>query len=280
MLKNRTSPRMIASLRDVTQDYDAVFCDIWGVLHDGISKFARAEAALSRIRALGRSVVLVSNSPRRADSVAAFLGTIGIAPEAFDAIATSGDVTRALIASASSRLYHIGSDVHRELLDGLNVERVDEKQAETVLVTGLFNDETETPEDYAGLLRRLAQKRLPMICANPDIVAPRGERMVWCAGVLARDYAALGGEVRQAGKPSPAIYDFAASLLGGIDGKRVLAIGDGLMTDVKGANDYGLDVLLILQGIHADALGQDPSRLADALGRESLTARYAMECLS
>jgi HAD superfamily hydrolase (TIGR01459 family) len=272
-------PLAITSLQDIAQDYDAVFCDVWGVLHNGVSKFAPAEAALCDMRASGRPVVLVTNSPRRSHSVAMFLSSIGISPDAFDAIATSGDVTRALIKAAPSRLFHIGTEAHRELLDGLEVDLVGEDDAKTVLVTGLFDDNRETPADYAALLGRLAERRLPMICANPDIVAQRGDRMVWCAGALARDYAARGGDVQLAGKPFAPIYDFAAGRIGGIDGRRVLAIGDGLATDIKGANDYGLDALLILEGIHADALGDDPASVAAYLEREALSARYAMATL-
>jgi HAD superfamily hydrolase (TIGR01459 family) len=272
-------PRAITSLHDIAQDYDAVFCDVWGVLHNGVSKFAPAEAALCEMRASGRPVVLVTNSPRRSLSVATFLSSIGISPDAFDAIATSGDVTRALIEAAPSGLFHIGTEAHRELFDGLEIDLVGEDDAKAVLVTGLFDDNRETPADYAALLGRLAARRLPMICANPDIVAQRGDRMVWCAGALARDYAALSGKVQLAGKPFAPIYDFAASRIGGIDGRRVLAIGDGLATDIKGANDYGLDALLILEGIHADALGDDPASVAAALYREALSAQYAMNTL-
>jgi HAD superfamily hydrolase (TIGR01459 family) len=272
-------PRAITSLQDIAHDYDAVFCDVWGVLHNGVSKFAPAEAALRGIRASGRAVVLVTNSPRRASSVATFLSSIGISPDAFDAIATSGDVTRALIEAAPPRLFHIGTQAHRELLEGLAVELVGEDRAEVVLASGLFDDNRETPDDYAALLQQLAEKHLPMICANPDIVAQRGDRMVWCAGALARDYAALGGKVQLAGKPFAPIYDFAASRIGGIEGRRALAIGDGLATDIKGANDYGLDVLLILDGIHADTIGDDPASVAASLDREALSATYVMNSL-
>jgi HAD superfamily hydrolase (TIGR01459 family) len=269
-------PRAINFLQDIAHDYDAILCDVWGVLHNGVDKFAQAEAALCRVRALGRPVVLVTNSPRRAGSVAAFLSALGVRRDAFDAIATSGDVTRRLIEAASRRVFHIGTEAHRELFDGLGVEHASEDRAEVVLVTGLFDDENESPDDYSVLLRNLVARRLPMICANPDIVAQRGNRMVWCAGALARDYAALGGDVRQAGKPFPAIYDFAASQIGRVERKRVLAIGDGLMTDIKGANDYGLDALLILQGIHANSIGDDLLSVATSLEKESLTARYVM----
>jgi HAD superfamily hydrolase (TIGR01459 family) len=271
-------PQAIKALSEVTPGYDAIFCDVWGVLHDGISKYPEADGALRAARAAGLPVVLVTNSPRRAASVAAFLASLGIGGDTFDFIATSGDVTRALIKAAPPRLFHIGLEAHVELFDGLGVERVDEQSAEVIVVTGLAEDR-QLPEDYDALLRRLAVRELPLICANPDVVAPRGDRLVWGAGALARDYAALGGKVLQAGKPFGPIYDMAVSQIGGIENKRVLAIGDGFPTDIRGANDYGLDVLLILEGIHADELGDDMHSVARALEKESLSARYAMTAL-
>lgn len=273
------APRMIASLLDVVQDYDAVFCDVWGVLHDGIQKFAPAEAALITARANGRPVVLVTNSPRRAQSVADFLNEIGVSPAAYDFIATSGDVTRALIQAASPNILHIGIEAHVGLFSDLEIERVGEDHAEVVVVTGLEDDENHGPGEYSPLLKRLAERGLPMICANPDIVAPRGDRMVWGAGALARDYAALGGEVRQAGKPFRPIYDLAMQQIEASDPSRILSVGDGLGTDIRGANDYGLNALLVLDGIHAEMLGREISSVAAALRQEKLSARYAIPSL-
>ncbi|WP_323012868.1 TIGR01459 family HAD-type hydrolase [Devosia sp.] len=274
-----TAPRAIAALSDIVQHYDAVFCDVWGVLHDGIEKFAPAEAALIDARARGRPVVLVTNSPRRAQSVADFLNEIGVSSAAYDCIATSGDVTRALIRAASPRILHIGIEAHLGLFAGLDIERVDEDRAEVVVVTGLEDDQNHSPDDYSPLLKRLAERGLPLICANPDVIAPRGDRMVWGAGALARDYAALGGEVRQAGKPFRPIYDFAMQQIGAADPSLILAIGDGLGTDIRGANDYGLDALLVLEGIHAKTLGQDMSSVAASLRHEKLSACYAIASL-
>lgn len=274
-----SAPRAITSLHDIVQDYDAVFCDVWGVLHNGIEKFAPAEAALIDARSKDRPVVLVTNSPRRAESVAGFLSEIGVSSAAYDYIATSGDVTRSLIQAASPRILHIGIEAHIGLFADLGVERVAEDRAEVVVVTGLEDDERQSPDDFSPLLKRLADRGLPLICANPDIIAPRGDRTVWAAGALARDYAALGGEVRQAGKPFRPIYDFAMQQIGATDPSRILAIGDGLGTDIKGANDYGLDALLVLDGIHADTIGRDMSSVAAALQQEKLSAQYAIASL-
>ena len=276
---NQPLPRAIAALDEILPGYDAVLCDVWGVVHDGVAKFAAAEAALTRARTAGRKVVLVTNSPRRADSVAAFLDEIGVGRAAYDRIVTSGDVTRALIAAAPRRILHIGIEAHRGLFAGLDIERVDEDRAETIVVTGLAHGDDDTPQAYAALLQRLAARGLPMICANPDIVAPKGDRMVWSAGALARDYAALGGTTRLAGKPFAPIYDHALGLIGGIDRARILAIGDGLGTDIAGANAYGLDALLILAGIHAATLGDTIDAVAASLAAEGRTVRFVMQQL-
>ncbi|RZM07172.1 MAG: TIGR01459 family HAD-type hydrolase, partial [Sphingomonas sp.] len=168
------------------------------------------------------------------------------------------------------------------LFVGLPIELVAEEEAEAVIATGLFNDEQETPADYADLLARLNGRKLPMICANPDVVVHRGDRLIWCAGALARDYAALGGEVRMAGKPYAAIYAVAAEAAGVTDPARVLCIGDGLNTDIRGAVGYGADALLVVGGIHGEELGGAgvaPEALATALAEQNLSARYFMYAL-
>src|SRR5690606_3768923 len=173
-------------------------------------------------------------------------------------------------------VFHIGPDRDLSLYDGLDIELVEEFEAQAVVCTGLFDDETETPEDYADMLQRLRARNLPFICANPDIVVERGDRLIWCAGALARDYARLGGVTRIAGKPHRPIYEaalaVASSLLGREVGRdEVLAIGDGVLTDVKGAADNGLDVLYVSAGIHAAEYGPahapNPAALAAFLDK-------------
>ncbi|MEO5757239.1 MAG: TIGR01459 family HAD-type hydrolase [Mesorhizobium sp.] len=265
------SPEIIGSLADVSNAYSAILCDVWGVVHNGEWHFPVAASALAKAREAEIPVVLITNSPRRSADVVAQMNVIGVPSSAYDRVVTSGDVTRDLIAEGPRKIFHIGADRDFTLYDGLDVDLVEEFEASGVVCTGLFDDEVEKPEDYAELLRRLRARNLPFICANPDIVVERGERMIWCAGALARDYAQLGGRTLIAGKPHAPIYDLAmkevADILGRpVERTEVLAIGDGMMTDVKGAADNGFDVLYVSGGIHArdygDPLQPDPARLA------------------
>jgi HAD superfamily hydrolase (TIGR01459 family) len=261
---------VIDRLEAVSAPYKALLCDVWGVVHNGVVSFPDAIAALSRARADGKTVVLMTNAPRPRREVEAQLQALGVPQSAFDAVVTSGDVTRALITDGPRRIFHLGPDRDAALYDGLDVELVEEFEASGVVCTGLFDDRTERPEDYADMLRRMRARDLPFVCANPDIVVERGDRMIWCAGALARDYAQLGGRVSIAGKPYRPIYEAAVAAAAGLRGEAlshadVLAIGDGILTDIKGAAAYGCDVLFVTAGIHAHEYGgregPDPERL-------------------
>jgi HAD superfamily hydrolase (TIGR01459 family) len=268
------SPEIIGSLEDVSKAYSAILCDVWGVVHNGERHFPAAASALARAREAEIPVVLITNSPRRNVDVVAQMNAIGVPSSAYDRVVTSGDVTRDLIAEGPRKIFHIGGDRDFTIYDGLDVELVEEFEASGVVCTGLFDDEVEKPEDYSELLRRLRARNLPFICANPDIMVERGERIIWCAGALARDYAQLGGRTLIAGKPYAPVYEVAMKEVADIVGRpversRVLAIGDGMMTDVKGAVDNGFDVLYVSGGIHArdygDASQPDPARLVTFL---------------
>ncbi|MBZ9959909.1 TIGR01459 family HAD-type hydrolase [Mesorhizobium sp. BR1-1-14] len=270
------SPDIIGSLEDVSKNYSAILCDVWGVVHNGERHFPAAASALTAARTAGIPVVLITNSPRRSTDVVAQMNVIGVPPSAYDRVVTSGDVTRDLIVEGPRKIFHVGAERDLTLYDGLDVDLVEEFEASGVVCTGLFDDEVEKPEDYAELLRRLRARNLPFICANPDIMVERGERIIWCAGALARDYAQLGGRTLIAGKPYAPVYDVAmrevAEILGRpVERRQVLAIGDGMLTDIKGAADNGFDVLYVSGGIHArdygDASQPDPARLAAFLDR-------------
>jgi len=248
--------RAINNLAELYQNYDVLFCDIWGVLHNGVSVFKPAEQALISARDAGKTVILITNSPRTQRDVIAQLASLGVNADCYDDVVTSGDVTRTLIEEAPRRLFLIGPNYDVALFEGLDTELVEEFEADGVIVTGLNYDHDETPEDYRDQLTRLRARNLPLICANPDIEVEYGNKRHWCAGALARDYALMGGRVVVAGKPHAPIYDLATKkldkILGHVPEKvRILAIGDGLLTDVKGAEINGFDVLYIAGGIHA-----------------------------
>ena len=265
------SPPSIRSLAEIADRYSAILCDVWGVLHNGIDPFPEAGEALRRARESGLAVVLITNSPRPHEGVVEQLAAIGVPEDAWDRIVTSGDVTRDLIRTAPRKLFHLGPERDQAIYDGIDCELVEEFEADAVVCTGLFDDEIETPEDYAQMLLRLRSRNLPFICANPDIVVERGDRLIWCAGALARDYTQLGGRTLISGKPHRPIYAAALKAAGEVLGRNVaseeaLGIGDGMMTDVKGAADNGLDVLYVSGGIHAgdygDPLEPDLERLS------------------
>ena len=261
--------QFIDRLSQITTDYEAIVCDVWGVLHNGEWSFPAASKALEQARADGLAVVLVTNAPRRSDRIIEQLGSLGVPSAAYDRVVTSGDATRGLIAEGPRRIFHIGKDIEQTVYEELDVELSEEREADAIVCTGLFNDETETPADYMEQLMRLRARDLPMICANPDIMVERGTRHIFCAGAIAREYQQMGGRVALAGKPHRPIYDLAlreaAGLLGReVEPAKVLAIGDGLLTDVKGAVLCGFDVLYISAGIHARDYGEHgkPDRAA------------------
>lgn len=278
----------IDALSEISGRYAAILCDIWGVVHNGVRPFARSVEALAEARRNGMAVVLITNAPRPHSAVEGQLAGLGVDPESWDRIVTSGDVTRELIRSGPRRIYHLGPERDLEIYDELDVELVEEFEASGVVCTGLFDDESETPEDYDDLLRRLRSRNLPFICANPDIVVERGHKLVWCAGALARDYGQLGGRTLIAGKPFRPIYDLAMRLVNEARGTETaiaetLAIGDGMLTDVKGAADYGLDFLYVSGGIHArdygDTEAADRERLEQYLrdhGRQPVAVMHRL----
>lgn len=235
---------------------DIWFVDIWGVMHNGVRPFDSAIAACLSFRDAGGHVVLVSNSPRPREGVITQLDHIGVDRQCYDEVITSGDVSRRLIAALPSpRIVHLGPDRDVAIFHGLTVTRVADEEADAIVCTGLIDDEAETVADYADRLRRLAQRDLPMICANPDLAVERGGRLIPCAGAVAQSYAELGGAVMYAGKPHQPIYDAAMEIAGrlrgeAVDRSRVLAIGDGAMTDIAGAARYGVRSVFIASGVH------------------------------
>ncbi|WP_455481760.1 TIGR01459 family HAD-type hydrolase [Bartonella sp. B35(2025)] len=234
--------------------YDAVFCDVWGVVHDGVNVFEPALQVLHKIRQMGKNVIFLTNSPRPREEVIAQLQNMNVHSDYYDAIVTSGDVTRDLIRIAPRKVFFIGQQRDLVLFEGLDCELVEEWEASVVVCSGFLEDFDETPHAYEDMFHRIRARNLPFICANPDIIVHYGNQEFWCAGALARLYQQLGGEVRIAGKPYAPIYECAFEKLqkirGTVEKSQVLAVGDGLLTDVKGAVHFGLDVIYIMGGIH------------------------------
>lgn len=245
----------ISALKDIVSHYDVILCDVWGVLHNGVNAFAEASRALASVRQAGLTVILITNSPRPGDGVLHQLDVLGVSRDAYDGIVSSGDVTRKLIIDGPKKAFLLGPERDLPLIDGTGAELVDGADADIIVCTGFFDDETEQPEDYREMLQGFASRNLPMICANPDLIVERGERLIPCAGALAALYSQMGGETRIAGKPYRPIYDAALeeaeARRGPFSIARVLAVGDGMPTDVKGAIDRGLALLYISAGIHA-----------------------------
>lgn len=262
--------QLLTTIAPLAPEADIWFLDIWGVLHNGHKPFAGAVDACQTFRRGGGHVVLVSNSPRPRPGVIRQLDDVGVARDAYDDVITSGDVSRALIAKAAGTpLIHIGPKRDLPLFDGLNALLADASGAGVAVCSGLFDDETETPADYAALLADLRARGVPMICANPDIKAERAGKLIYCAGAIAQAYEKLGGRVQYAGKPYAPIYasalEIAGRLVGGeIANSRVLAIGDGVATDIRGASAAGIRSVFVASGVHV-AQGVSVSDAAEDL---------------
>jgi len=266
-------PEPIQGLDEIADRYDVVLSDVWGVIHNGRERFAPACRALSAFAEQRGPVILISNAPRPAADVVPQLDDLGVPRAAWSAMITSGDATRTLLAErAPGPVWAIGPDRDAALYAGLGLELTGPEDAALICITGPYDDETETAEDYRDRFEAILPRRLPLLCANPDIVVQRGDRLIPCAGALARLYADLGGEVRMAGKPHAPIYDLciaeAESRLGRpVDRRRVLCVGDGIPTDILGANSQDLDVLFVAGGIHgAELLGPQGLDMAATRG--------------
>lgn len=258
---------VIASIASLAAGTDAWLVDIWGVIHNGVAPFVSATEACRAFRERGGTVLLLSNAPRPWTSVEGALAKIGVDREAWDAIVTSGDAARGLIAEWAGRpVYHVGPERDLPLLEGLDLNLVPPEAATGIVCTGLFDDTTETPGDYREILERLRARGLAMICANPDLKVERGGQIIYCAGAIAEAYAAIGGDVVYAGKPHLPIYDAALARIGEIHGapvprERILAIGDGIKTDILGATRAGIRSVYVASAIHLEG-GLDARALA------------------
>jgi HAD superfamily hydrolase (TIGR01459 family) len=285
-----TAPAPISGLSQIADRYDVLLSDVWGVIHNGRESFQAACDALVRWRAERGPVILISNAPRPSADVHAQLDALGVPRDAWSAFISSGDATRILLGShAPGPAWAIGPERDAPLYQGLGLDFAGPETAAFISVTGPYDDEIEGPEDYRERFVAAAARKLPLICANPDIVVQRGDRLIYCGGALAQLYAELGGQVVMAGKPYGPIYDLClaeAQLMLGrpLDRSRVLCIGDAVVTDAKGANDQGLDMLFVASGIHgAETIGPeglDPEAVERLLAKDGARATFAIADLA
>jgi HAD superfamily hydrolase (TIGR01459 family) len=277
-----TLPLIISGLGEIAPRYDAVICDVWGVLHDGHSAHMGAVEALRRFRGSHGPVVLLSNAPRPVDVLEEQFAHIGVPTDCYDAIVTSGVATRdALALRANNRrlaILHIGPERDRGVFAGLPIDCVDTAQASVILCTGLYDDDTETPADYSEMLEELKRRGLTLLCANPDIVVQRGGKLIYCAGAIARAYEKMGGPTVYYG-----IYDMTLAVARQAAKREIarpLTIGDGIETDIKGANGAGLDALFIADGIHGEDIREfSAAHLAELFAISGVAAQASMRAL-
>jgi HAD superfamily hydrolase (TIGR01459 family) len=253
-----TALRFAERLRDFVGDVDVLLSDIWGVVHNGLVAFPEACEALHRFREQGGTVILITNAPRPADSVQRQLRKLGVADDIYDAIVSSGDLTRHFVADhLGQKMFWLGPERDNSIYRGLDPVLAPLEQADYIVCTGLFDDETESAETYRAMMLQARERKLTLVCANPDIVVERGDRLIYCAGAIAELYLELGGEVIFYGKPHRPIYQRAIALAAERRGRavqlgRVLAIGDSVRTDLAGAHGFGIDCLFVTRGIHAE----------------------------
>lgn len=254
-------PALVEGLKSLAENYDLILCDVWGVLHNGVKAYEAAGEALTRFRAKGGRVVLVSNAPRPGASVGTQLDGFKVPRSAYDAIVTSGDLTRLAIEERIDKIVnHIGPPRDMPIYDGLPVRFGSIEEADYVVCSGFDDDERETVENYRERLEAMRRRDLLMVCANPDLIVERGHMILPCAGTIALAYEEMGGTVFYAGKPHAPVYERALAVASGLSHRpipkeRILAVGDAIRTDIAGAVGFGIDSLMVARGIHAEELG-------------------------
>lgn len=279
--------QIIDKLANISQNYDALFVDLWGCLHNGIEPFASAVDAL---KGYSGKVVLLTNSPRPNTGVIPQLEQIGVPADIYDGIVSSGDSAQFAMASGvvGHKIYHIGPERDLGFFEGIDVELVSLEDAEGIVCTGLCEDRSETPDDYRLTILTGVNRGLKLLCANPDITVDVGDQRIYCAGALAQAYAEAGGESLYFGKPHLPIYQLAYKRLAEIAGHtidtdRILCIGDGVNTDIRGGVSENLDTLFITGGLAATDIDHSDGRYQQSLDAflqsHQLSPTFAIELL-
>ena len=288
---NSNEPQKLKGIREISDKFDVYFVDLWGVMHNGVQCYPSAIEVLEKLKEQNKKIVLISNAPRPSAVVKIFLETIGLQSSCYDFLVTSGDITREYISLNSSKknFYHLGPTRDIDLFKDLNVALTSKEECDEIICTGLVSDEEEKLQDYKILLDFFLNKKIPLICANPDEVVARGEKIVFCAGALANQYKQEGGMVRYFGKPYSDIYSFALKKVRAHkdfkDKKEIntLVIGDNIKTDIKGANLFNLDSVLILNGIYKDFFRDGTvnfDQLKDSVNLKDVKINYFQEELA
>jgi HAD superfamily hydrolase (TIGR01459 family) len=279
--------QIIDTFAEISGKYDAALVDLWGCLHNGVKPFATAVSALEAFRNNGGTVLLLTNSPRPSPSGFAQLDGIGVSRDLYQGCVSSGDAARLALASGAygQKIFALGPERDLTFYEGIDVAHVPLEQATGIVCTGLFDDNVETPDDYRAMFLQAKNNGLKMLCANPDVMVDRGDKRIYCAGALAQAYVEMDGEAHYYGKPHPPIYDLAYQKLIEITGrevlpKKIIAIGDGINTDIRGAIGEDIDSLFITGGLAATETatqGQpNPAKLDAFLTKAQLTPTYSM----
>lgn len=280
--------QIIQSLGEISHNYDALFCDLWGCYHNGIDFYPAAARACQRFRESGGKVILLTNAPRPANSVKALLDRMGAPADSYDAIVSSGSACQAALSGGQfgTRFHYVGPDRDLHMLTDLGQSAQPLETSDAILLTGLRDDSTETPEDYADEIAAWKARDLTVLCANPDLIVDRGHQRLWCAGAIAQAYEDAGGKVVWFGKPHEPVYNRCHQVLGELTGtetpkSRILAIGDGILTDVPGGINAGLDTIFVTGGLSSSDFGPDIEQpqqglLDKFLSVQGLAPRFAM----
>ncbi len=272
----------INNFSEVFEKYDSIICDIWGVIHNGHKLFSSSVDCLNELKNQGYPIILVSNAPRPGEEIKLILEKMGLNKNCYDKIITSGDLTQKILndGSLGQNCYHIGPDRDLKIFEGIRVNRVNFDKSDFIFITGLFNDEEEDENTYLPLLEESKKRNLKLLCANPDIWVQRGNQLIPCAGAISKKYESIGGKVINIGKPFQPIFDEAIKnidSLGKGNFSSTIVIGDGIDTDIKGANDYKLDSLLTLGGLFS---GQKIDEVYKVINNKKVFPTYLIEELT